>query len=164
MSIQFLTTVCWVLALSVHQVAVAGESQTVTDERKSTHWLRVQSLSPGVQVQVRQSDKTTVKGRFVSAGENTLTIKAKSGELRIERSRIQKIHARRAAARLKGGAIGAAIGATSGIVIAVALGGALTDGDGVSSEAAAALGTLGAGIGFGLGLIPPGYTTIYKSH
>jgi len=65
---------------------------------------------------------------------------------------------------LKGGAIGAAIGAGSGIAIAVALGGALTDGDGVSSEAAA-LGTIGAALGFNIGLIPQGtsHSTKYVS-
>ena len=144
-------------------LAADGGSQTATDEQSSAQWKRVQSVAPGAQIQVKRFDKTTVKGRFVSAGESALTMSSASGEARIARSDIRQVRARRALGRLKCGAIGAAIGAASGITIAVAVGGALTDGAGVSSEAAAAVGALGAGIGFGLGLIPPGYVEVYKA-
>ncbi|MGH9631036.1 MAG: hypothetical protein ACRD7E_22235 [Bryobacteraceae bacterium] len=155
MNIQFVTAVCCYLAVSAQQMAVAGGGQPVTNEKTSVQWLRVQSLSPQVQVQVRRFDTPTVKGHFVSVDESTLTINARSGEVRIARSRIRQVRVRCASMRLKRGAIGAAIGAPSGIAIAVALGGA--------SEAATALGALGARIGFGVGLIPHGYTKLYEA-
>jgi hypothetical protein len=114
-------------------------------------------------VQVRRFDKTTVKGRFSSASDGTLVVTTDGGDVSLDRGDVRQVRVRRASARLRGGALGAVIGAAAGIGIAVALGGALTDGDGVSSEAAAALGTLGGGIGFAAGLIPRGYTTIYKA-
>jgi hypothetical protein len=151
------------LALSTDHIAMAGGSQAPPDDRTTAQWQRVQSLLPGVQLQVRRLDKTTVKGSFVSADDSAITVKAEIGESRIARSDIRQVRAKRGSARLKGGAIGAAIGAAGGIAIAVALGGALTDGDGVSSEAAAALGALGGGIGLAVGLIPTGYTKIYDA-
>ena len=158
-----IAAVCCGLAIATHLVAAGGGSQTKTEEQSSAQWKRVQSVAPGAQIQVKRFDKTTLNGRFVSAVDSALTISSDSGETRIARSDIRQVRARRASGRLKGGAIGAAIGAAAGITIAVALGGALTDGDGVSSEAAAALGALGAGIGLGLGLIPPGYVEVYKA-
>ena len=149
----------WCILLSAHLTA-ADVSKA---EQKSEQWQRVESVTPGTQIQVKRFDKTKVKGRFVSAGDSALTVTAEGGELRIARTDIRQVRVRRASGRLKGGAIGAAIGAAGGIVVAIALGGALTDGDGVSSEAAAALGALGAGIGFGIGLIPPGYVEVYKA-
>jgi hypothetical protein len=83
----------------------------------------------------------------------------------IAQSDIRQVKVKRGPARLRNGAIGAAIGAVSGVLIVVALDGALTDGDGTSEEGAAILGAAGAGIGFALGMFAgPGYSTIYKAH
>ena len=150
------------LALSAHLVAADRESQTATEGQSSAQWKRVQLVTPGAHIQVKRFDKTTVNGRFVSASDNALTIRAESGEARVARSEIRQVRVKRASGRLKRGAIGAAIGAASGVAIGVAMGGAMTDGDGVSSGGTAAMGALGAGIGLGLGLIPAGYVAIYK--
>jgi hypothetical protein len=163
MIIYSIAAMCCTLALTSNSLAADRGSQTSTDEQTSAQWQRMQSVAPGAQIQVKRFDKRTVKGRFVSAGHSDLTISSEGVETSLARSEIRQVRVRRASGRFRGGAIGAAIGAASGITIAVALGGALTDGDGVSSEAAAALGALGAGIGLGLGLIPPGYVEVYKA-
>jgi len=163
MKAHFVTALCCLMALNGRLVAGEFNGQGVPDQQISVQWQRVQSLSPGAYVEVSQSDKKKVRGRMVSTAVDALTIATDHGELNILRTDIRQVRLKRDSARLKGASIGAAIGAASGVAIGVALGGALTDGDGVSLEAAAKLGALGAGIGFGIGLIPTGYTTVYKS-
>lgn len=80
----------------------------------------------------------------------------------IARSVIRQVKIRRSSARVRRGAIGAAIGAASGVILVVILDGALTDGNGVSQKYAAAVGAAGAGIGFLAGASWLGFTTIYK--
>ena len=152
-----------IVLIAVFWLALDLPAQIATPEQSSAQWQRVQSLAPGAHIQIKRFDKTTVKGRLISTDDKAMTVSAKGSELSIPKTDIRQVRARRASGRIKGGAIGAAIGAASGIAIAIALGGTLTDGDGVSSEAAVALGTLGAGIGFGLGLVPPGYVAIYEA-
>jgi hypothetical protein len=159
-SIYFAVAACWLIAFS--PPSMAKDAQAMED-KATQQWQRVQSLAPGTEVQVRPFDGKTVNGRFVSAEESALTVRLESTEMRIGRSEIRLVRAKRGSARLKGGAIGAAIGAAAGLLIAVALDGALTDGNGVSREAAGVLSALGGGIGFGLGVIPTGYVKIYKA-
>lgn len=136
--------------------------QVSQSDGETGQWERVQSLAPGSRLQVRRIDQPLMEGGFVSADDATLVVRDKSGEVRIPRSAIRRIGVGRASARLKGAAIAGAIGAGAGVLIVVALRGALTDGDGVSEEAAAGLGAIGGAIGFGLGVLTPGYVTIYR--
>ena len=124
----------------------------------------MQSLPPGQVVEVRRLHGKTVRGSVVSIVDNVLTVKAGSGQVDIARPDIGRVRVRRARPNLRAGAIGAAIGALSGVVIIVALDGALTDGNGTSEEGAAALGAIGAGIGLAIGLPQHRYSTIYKVH
>jgi hypothetical protein len=134
------------LVLSALVLPVDLRGQSVKDDGDA-RWRQVQSLPPGQVVEVRRLHGKTVRGSVVSIVDNVLTVKAGSGQV-----------------DLRAGAIGAAIGALSGVVIIVALDGALTDGNGTSEEAAAALGAIGAGIGLAIGLPQHRYSTIYKVH
>jgi hypothetical protein len=155
----------WIFCISFTAILVAGEArgQSSRDDI-AAQWRRVQSVPSGEQVEVRRLSGQKVKGTVISTADDGLTIKAETGQLNIPRSEIRQVKVRRRSANLKRGAIGAAIGAASGVVVVVALDGALTDGNGVAEDAAAILGAIGAGIGFLAGVIPSGFITIYKAN
>ena len=155
----------WILYVSLTAVLVPAEArgQSSPDDI-AAQWRRVQSVPSGEQVEVRRLSGQKVKGTVIATSDDGLTIQAEAGQLSIPRSEIRQVKVRRRSANLKRGAIGAAIGAASGVAIIVILDGALTDGDGVAEDAAAILGAVGAGIGFLTGVIPSGFITIYKAN
>ncbi|HYP14335.1 MAG TPA: hypothetical protein VEQ63_10470 [Bryobacteraceae bacterium] len=154
-----LATCCLVLTLIS---AVPGLGAQRPPDTTSAEWQRVQSIIPGTEVMVRRAGKEWVAGRFMSAAGSELVVSAKGGDVRIDRAGIDRVRARRKSSWLRGGAIWGAVGAGVGVAIVAALGGALTDGDGVSEEGAVLLGAIGGGLGFAIGAFSPSYTTVYK--
>src|SRR3712207_210791 len=94
---------CAAIAPSI--VAAEEQSRAATDETNSVQWQRIQSLSTGTQVEVRQFDKKKIKGRLVSVLESGLTISTEGGESSIARSDIRQVRKKSTSARFRSGAI-----------------------------------------------------------
>jgi hypothetical protein len=103
-----------------------------------------------------------VRGSVVSATDSGLVISAKSGQVSVAKSDIKEVKVSSESARIKKGAINGAIGAGGGVATAAILDGALTDGNGMSGAAAVFFGVIGGAAGFVIGMLRPGYKTIYK--
>jgi hypothetical protein len=162
MTLPSIRRFCSHLALASVLIATEARSQDARDtSRLDIQWHAVQALSSGELVEVRLLKKGSVSGRIAASTEMGLTVTANDGHVtNIARSDIRELKAR-TKRRLRSHVFGAAIGATSGIVLAVILDGALTDGNGISGKYAALLGAICAGIGF-ITTLEPTYSTIYK--
>ena len=134
-----------------------AKSQTVT----RGDWATVQSLTPGRRVQVHRFGTDRVDGPFRSASADSIVVGTRTGDRTVSRTEIREVKLRKASGRLKNGAVGAAVGGGLG----AGLGLAITRGDLEDLGAAilAFLTVVGASAGFGLGLIAPGYGTVYKA-
>jgi|SRR6185295_14112505 len=156
------------LSLALVFVLIASESLAqVPGNDPSAQWRRVQSVASGTEVEIKveiQKLKNKIRGSFVSATDSTLVVSAKAGQLNIARSDIHEVNVKSESARLRKGAIGAAIGVAGGVGIAAGLDGALTDGNGISGGAALLLGAVGGLAGFLLRVRSTAYTRIYRDH
>ena len=131
---------------------------------KSGSWGSVQVLDVGQRIQVHSFGTDRVTGRFLSATPDSVVIRRGSGEVTIARADVQAVKTRRASTRLRNGAIGAAIGGgIAGGVTALAVREDFGSGDGLGAAITLVLALMGAGVGFVVGMIPPGYGSVYEA-
>lgn len=124
-------------------------------------WAAVTTLQVGQRIKVARFTGRQVGGKFVSAEEDAVTVRAGQDEVRVERSNVRQVQIRAASGRLRNAGIGAAVGAGVGL----GLGGLLlaaTGGSDFTNELLLSFTGTGAALGFGIGWIPPGYRTVYK--
>src|ERR1041385_5801533 len=123
MTLPSIRRFCSHLALASVLIATEARSQDARDtSRLDIQWHAVQALS-GELVEVRLLKKGSASGRIAASTEMGLTVTANDGHVTtIARSDIRELKAR-TKRRLRSHVFGAAIGATSGIVLAVILDG-----------------------------------------
>jgi hypothetical protein len=150
--------VCSLLLILAINVQTAWSQSGQLDEQ----WRRVEALAAGESVKIRQMTGKTVEGFVVAVTNDAVTATTKGGAVTIPRSDIREVKVKSSSRQKQNAFIGGAIGGTSGVVTAVILDGALTDGDGVSEAAAVFFGAIGVAAGLTVGLLRSGYRTIYK--
>ena len=135
-------------------------AQTVT----SGGWGSVQLLNEGQKIQIQRFTTDPVAGKFLSATPDAVVVRQRSGDMTISRTDVREVKARRASRRLRNGAIGAAIGAGAAAgVTALAVRDDFDGGDGLGAAVTLVLGIMGAGVGFVVGMLSPGYGPVYKA-
>ncbi|MBS1816817.1 MAG: hypothetical protein JSU08_02710 [Acidobacteria bacterium] len=117
-------------------------------------------VRPGETIRVLQDDTTSVKGTFVGARPEQLTLRVGSKDLEVTPAHVREIRKRRQDSLSNGARIGLAVGAGFG-----ALGALMCDGctATVSIPFALIYGGIGAGIGTGLDALVQEDAVIYAS-
>jgi hypothetical protein len=127
-------------------------------------WSRVQSLRTGERVEVHRIKKKKISGTIVAVTFDSVTVEQKGSSSTIPKSEIKKLKVESAAQRTNNALIGAGIGVAGGVTTAVILDGALTDGNGTSSAAAALFSAVGGFVGFLIPIMHRAYRTIYQGN
>lgn len=151
----------------MYSVAIALASlliaQTLSGQQvQKGSWAEVVALWSGAKVKVARFAAKEARGQFVSAGEDAINIRDGRDEIRVERSDVRQVQIRSVSGRARNAAIGAAVGGGLGL----GLGGILlaaTGGSDSTNELLAGFTFIGAATGFGVGWIPPGYSTVYRA-
>jgi hypothetical protein len=136
---------------------ISGAQQVVRGS-----WDLVADLRPGQRVRVRQFDGEQVTGTVLRSDEDAVTLVQKRTESRMERLSIESVAVRSTGARVRNAGLAAAGGAGVGLAIG-ALGLAVTDGSDSAGALLAATTAFGAILGLGIGVVLPGYRTIYRA-
>lgn len=92
-------------------------SPVLNGQTPDEKWNRVTSLSSDTRLFVENDGRKPIKGRLVSATDQTLTIKADGREIAIPRAGISAIYFGKRPSRTKRGLIGALAGAGAGVLI-----------------------------------------------
>src|SRR5215831_8847845 len=71
----------------------SGESSRQQTQDADRQWTQLQNTSPGVEMIVESTRKSSLRGRFVSASDTKLTIYVERRNFEIDRSSIRKIYA-----------------------------------------------------------------------
>jgi len=127
----------------------------VTAFAQSDNWPLLRGIYPGQTVHVHTMDGARHAGGFISTSDTGIGIRQRTGDRNFTKGEIRKVSVRKASKRWRNAAIGAGIGAVGMGTLAAA---ADTDS---SIVAAAAIGY--AFIGAGLGVLFPGYDTLYRA-
>jgi hypothetical protein len=125
-------------------------------------WEAVQEISPGHKIEVMTRDGKDTRGVFVSASENTLVVRSKSGEDSFARGDIRRVRVADPSRRARNGLIGTAIGAGIGLAIGAAVCPQCPN-EGSGAKYMGPLTAAGAGVGAAAGFLPAPYRTVYKS-
>ena len=102
------------------------------------------------------------KARLASVTGEVLVLDSPAGQLKLERSDVRQVRARKISGRARNAGIGAAIGGGIGLGIAGVLL-AMTGGSDLTGPILAVFTAVGGAVGFGLGWIPPAYVTLYRA-
>ena len=145
-----------VASFCVFLVTVAAQEVT------SGSWERVQQLTAGNPVRVRDFSGNEHRGRIASLETDSLAVQTGTGTVKVGRNDIREVKTRRLSGRARNAGIGAAVGAglglgTAGILVSAAGGGDL------AAPILIVFTLVGGAIGFGLGWIPAGYVTLYRA-
>jgi hypothetical protein len=126
----------------------------------TSQWSGVQSLRKGDRVGVIQADRQRVEGRFESATDARITLRADQ-EISLEKAQVMRVYRPARHSRVFGAVVGGAIGVAAGGVTDATLGLRFRN-EGAGPERGlitAVGGVAGAGIG---AAVTGGYRTIYQ--
>ena len=126
----------------------------------SAQWGRVQALRKGDRVGVIRGDKKRVEGRFESATDARITLRADQ-EISIEKSDVIRVYRPARHGRVFGAVLGGAIGTAAGAVADGTLGQYLRNESNGPDRGLITLAGAGAGAGIGAAA-SGGYRTIYQ--
>jgi hypothetical protein len=126
-------------------------------------WDGLRGLTAGERVVVQVTDGQEQKGLFRAVSADALTLGSDSGEISIEKARIQRVKVRSTGRRVRNLLIGAAIGVAVGAVTDQTLGTYFRNESGQSSGARAATYLAPIGIFGGIGAALPAYRTVYRN-
>ena len=124
-------------------------------------WEALSGLKPGDRVRVRVTGGQDVKGAFVSASGDTISVETGKGKTAIERASVEGVQTRSGARRMRNLLIGVGIGVAVGITVDQTLGVRLRNEGDASGRAvtyAAPIGIFGA-----IGALLPAYRTVYRA-
>ena len=145
----------WIVAIAAALLtAAAGEAQ------ESAQWSNVQSLRKGDRIGVIQANQKRVEGRFESATDSRITLRADQ-EISIEKTDVVRVYKPARHGRIFGAAVGGAIGVAVGGVLDGTVGQRFrNEGD---SPQRGLLTAAGAGVGVGIGAAASGgHRTVYR--
>jgi hypothetical protein len=145
----------WIVAgflwLSVAQAALAQDA---------SQWSSVQSLRKGDRVGVIQASRKRVEGRFESATDSRITLRA-DREITLEKAEVVRVYKPARHGRVFGAVVGGAIGVAAGAVTDATFGQYMRNETGGTAPGVitAAGGAAGAGIG---AAVTGWYRTVYQ--
>jgi hypothetical protein len=145
------------MSLALMLGAVSGISQEVVKGR----WSEVTRLKPDTRTEVITLQSERVKGRFVSAAPDSVVIRTRGQERSFARPDVREIKIRSFLGRARNAGVGGASGAGAGLL----LGGLFVWSTGISELAPGflvAATIVGGTVGASIGVLIPGYRTIYK--
>jgi hypothetical protein len=97
--------------------AYASSSRSETQQPSSTNdaWAHVQQIAQGVELQVEPTRGSSVRGRFISATDTTLSLYMDKKVFELQRDTIRRIHAVGSRSRSRSALVGAGVGLGSGV-------------------------------------------------
>jgi hypothetical protein len=128
----------------------------------SAGWEAVQRIPPGSRIEVRTRESEHLRGVFVSATEDAVVMRSKSGEESITRNAIRHVRVADPSRRMRNGLIATAIGAGAGLAIGAAVC-PYCGNEGAGAKFTAPLAAIGGGAGAAAGFLPTPYRTLYRS-
>ena len=147
------------LALFCVLLLLPGSASAQEIEQGS--WDAIASLSPQQKVEVYRVNTKRIRGIFVSATPDEVTLSTRQGETTVARADIREFKVRSTSGRFRNAGIGAAIGdGIVGGVIAIAIRGDFDDS--LALAIFTVFTSVAALTGFLIGAAFPGYNTIYK--
>jgi hypothetical protein len=119
MSIKSYTVMLLVLLSFARPSTVLASSDSSRQQTQDAErqWMQLQNTSPGVELIVESTGKSSLRGRFVSASDTKLTMFVEQKNFEIDRSSIRRIYAVRDRSRSRSTLIGAGVGLAAGIGI-----------------------------------------------
>src|SRR6266540_4758800 len=104
----------WKISLTLVLTVCAGRGA----ERGS--WEDIRQVPAGQHIEIQDSAKTLIIGKFTSVSDAAITVETKKGTVSVERAKIKRVKVHDGSRRLRnaviGGAIGAAVGLAGGLV------------------------------------------------
>ena len=126
----------------------------------ANQWSNVQSLRKGEQVGVIQANRRRVEGRFESATDSRITVRADQ-EISLEKSDVVRVYRPARRGRWFGAVIGGAIGVAAGAVVDGTVGHYFRNEGG--SPDRGVITAIGGAAGAGIGAVATGgYRTVYQ--
>ena len=132
-------------------------------------WDNLRQLAPGRQIQIVLNDAESYTGQFQSASDERLVVRTGGTDQTFERQNILRVSTRGKRHRGRNALIGLAVGASAGVIVAVAspeLGtGKCAQGSCVDAGTVSMVGFLGGSLGAGLGAAIPtgGWHDVYRA-
>ena len=133
------------------------------------NWDNLRQLAPGRQIQIVLNDAESYTGQFQSASDERLVVRTGGTDQTFERQNILRVSTRGKRHRGRNALIGLAVGASAGVIVAVAspeLGtGKCAQGSCVDAGTVSMVGFLGGSLGVGLGAAIPtgGWHDVYRA-
>ena len=157
MSIKLHTAILLMLSISFAHAPAALASVDSSQQPApdvDRQWNQLQNTSPGVELIVESTGKSSVRGRFVRASDTKLVIYVDQKDFEIDRSSIRRIYAVKERSRSKATRTGAAVGLLAGIGtgLLVVVGGRNSD----SNLAPVGMGVIGMVAGAAIGALSGG--------
>jgi len=124
-------------------------------------WDAVMRLQPEQKVEVTLPRTAPVRGQFVSASQDTLVIRDRSGERSLARTDVRRVAIPDPSRRASRGLIATAIGAAAGFGIGYAVCPQCSNEGNAGKYVGPGIG-IGAGVGAVAGFLPVPYRTIFR--
>jgi len=123
-------------------------------------WDNLKQLQPGQKIEVVDMKWKSLKGKFVSFSEESISLQVGNDQVSVERSNVLRVNSGHSK-RGRNALIGLAIGAGAGLAVGAVLDSQAT---GEFKDFGVLLGPpIGAGAGVGIGAAFAGYQTIYRA-
>lgn len=107
----------YILPVLLTAFVCLGAASAVNGQNRDAQWNGLASLSTGTRLVIDQDGKKAVKGRFVRATDQVLTLKTGGREIGLPRDAVSAVYLGRRPSRVKRGLIGALAGAGAGLLV-----------------------------------------------